>query len=123
MSDSYSEVGYSASTAVTGNVTVKLGHGEWEVSNISVIMGSNVPTLNGMEIGEGHVAFEKLAGDESTVVETHHLVVGRCTRTLPMVMHGSKRMRGPGQIKSYINHGNDSAFDHTMNVIYRRVLD
>ncbi len=86
-------------------------------------MGSNIPTLNGMEIGEGHVSFEKLLGDEATVVETHHLVVGRLTRTFPLVMSGSKRVQGPGLVKSYIDHGGGSTYDHTMTMIYRRVLD
>lgn len=123
MSDSYSRIGYSAVTAATGSVTFKLGHGEWEISNISVIMGSKVPTLDGMEIGEGHVVFERLEGDAVTVIESHHLVVGRFTRVVPLVMQGPKRLRGPGQVKSYINHGDDSAYDHTMAMLYRRVMD
>lgn len=114
-------VTYSPVGSATQTSTIKMGRGDWEITSLSIIMGSTIPSLNGAEFGSGTVAFEILEGDGATVISRHFLMNGRFTRNVPMVMDSSKRVKGPGRIRATIEHG--SSTDHTLTAIYRRVRD
>lgn len=117
---SYARIAYSPVGTFAQYATIKLGVGDWEITQLSVVMGSSEPALNGMEIGEGRVIFEVLDGD--VVTQEHFLLSGRCTRWHPLVMDNPKRVKGPGRIRSAMIHlSGDIA--HTLAANYRRVRD
>lgn len=118
---SYSRVAYSPLGSATQVATIKIGKGDWEITQLSVILGGTTSAMNGVEHAFGTVAFETLADDGTTAKQKHYLVSGRCLRTHPLVMVGMKRIAGPGRIKSSLEHGQSS--EHTLAVTYRRVRD
>ena len=101
--------------------SIKLGKGDWEIGQLSVVMGGKTPTLNGIMVGEGYAAFEELEDDGSTVKQTHHLASGRCTQYHPILMNSLMRVSGPGRIRSKIEHLEET--EHTLAASYRRVRD
>lgn len=115
--DSITRIAYSDMGTATRTASIPIGEGDWEITQLNVIMGGSEPALNGVEIGAGTVAFEVLRG--STVVSKHFLLVGRCTRNIPMVMDCPKRVHGPGRIKSSLEHADST--EHTLSATYRRV--
>lgn len=117
--DSISRTVYSGYGSATQTASITIGKGDWEITQLSVVMGGTQPALNGVEIGEGTVAFETVIGD---VTQKYFLLVGRCTRNFPMVMDGMKRVTGPGTIKSSLEHVSGTTV-HTLAVTYRRVRD
>ena len=117
----YTRVAYSPLGSATQVATMKIGKGEWEITQLSVIMGGTMSSMNGFEHAFGTVAFEILAADRTTAKQIHYLLAGRCTRQIPMVMDGTKRITGPGRFKSSLEHGQSS--EHTLAVSYRRVRE
>ncbi len=115
------KIAYSPDATGTQRAIIKIGIGDWEISQLSVVMGGKLPALNGIVVGAGYVAFQTLAPDGITVKETYYLLAGRCTEWWPMVMDNPKRIKGPGRIASTILHLQDT--EHTLAVTYRRVRE
>ncbi len=118
---SYRRIAYSPNGSGTQRAVIKLGTGDWEITQLSVVMGGKIPALNGMMLGSGYVAFQTFEPDETTVKETYHLLTGRCTQWHPMIVESSKMVKGPGKIRSTILHLETT--EHTLAVNYRRVRD
>lgn len=116
MRRAYSPMGSGAQRAI-----IKIGKGDWEISQLSVVMGGASPSLNGIVVGEGYAAFESLDADGTTVINRHYLITGRLTNQWPIVMDSPKRIHGPGRIASTIIHPGSE--EHTLTVAYRRVRD
>lgn len=118
---SYMRRAYSPGTGTAQSAIIKIGKGDWEITQLSVIMGGVTPSLNGIVVGNGYIAFDMLEADRTTVKQKHYLVAGRCTNLWPIVMDSPKRIHGPGRIASRIRQPTDE--EHTLTVAYRRVRD
>lgn len=116
MRRSYSPMGSGTQIGI-----IKVGKGDWEITQLAVIMGGVSPSLNGILVGEGYIAFETLEADGSTVIQKHYLVAGRCTNVWPITIDSPKRIQGPGRIASHIIHPGSE--EHTLTAAYRRVRD
>lgn len=119
--DSYRRVAYSPNASASQTAVIKIGEGDWEISQLSVVMGGKIPALNGIMVGDGYVAFQTLEPDGTTVKDSYYLLVVRCTQWTPTVMGSPKRIHGPGRIASTLNHY--QATEHTLTATYRRVRE
>lgn len=118
---SYNRIAYSPNASASQRAIIKIGKGDWEISQLSVVMGGKTPSLNGIMLGSGYAAFEILEDDGSTVKQRHYLVNGRCTQYWPLIMGAPQRIAGPGRIVSVMEHLETT--EHTLAVSYRRVRD
>ena len=125
-SETYSRsvIAQELGSAGVHSATLQLGYGTWEILSLGVIIGGDVTIVTTTTVrGIGDVRFEndyQQDGSYKSTKGAQRLLAGACTILTPMIMDHATIVVGPGQVKSYIQQ--DASAQHTMTVVFRRVL-